>query len=170
MTNAPAWRNMVTCIRRTSSKSARNWPSSGTMAGESFIPLESLRRHCPCAGCQGEPDIMGQSPQRPRRTAHAAILPTDAHGQRRRLRHPARLGRRPRHRNFFLRLFAPIGGSVNGGCGILQSATCRAEARRRRVRNSPTPSRRTSQNHLCPASQTRSPRLPVWAPRPPASR
>ena len=27
---------------------------------ESFIPLESLRRHCPCAGCQGEPDVMGQ--------------------------------------------------------------------------------------------------------------
>jgi len=26
---------------------------------ESFIPLETLRRHCPCAGCQGEPDIMG---------------------------------------------------------------------------------------------------------------
>ena len=27
--------------------------------GESFIPLEKLRRHCPCAGCQGETDIMG---------------------------------------------------------------------------------------------------------------
>jgi DUF971 family protein len=26
---------------------------------ESFIPLESLRRHCPCAGCKGETDIMG---------------------------------------------------------------------------------------------------------------
>src|ERR1700679_1039457 len=26
---------------------------------ESFILLESLRRHCPCAGCQGERDIMG---------------------------------------------------------------------------------------------------------------
>ena len=26
---------------------------------ESFIPLEKLRRHCPCAGCQGERDIMG---------------------------------------------------------------------------------------------------------------
>ena len=26
---------------------------------ESFIPIESLRRHCPCAGCQGERDIMG---------------------------------------------------------------------------------------------------------------
>jgi DUF971 family protein len=27
--------------------------------GESFIPLEKLRRHCPCAGCQGETDILG---------------------------------------------------------------------------------------------------------------
>ena len=27
---------------------------------ESFIALEALRRHCPCAGCQGERDIMGQ--------------------------------------------------------------------------------------------------------------
>jgi DUF971 family protein len=27
--------------------------------GESFIPLQHLRRACPCAGCQGETDIMG---------------------------------------------------------------------------------------------------------------
>jgi DUF971 family protein len=26
---------------------------------ESFIRLETLRRHCPCAGCRGEVDIMG---------------------------------------------------------------------------------------------------------------
>src|SRR5262245_62035962 len=26
---------------------------------ESFIQLETLRRHCPCAGCQGEKDILG---------------------------------------------------------------------------------------------------------------
>lgn len=26
---------------------------------ESFIPLEKLRRACPCAGCKGEMDIMG---------------------------------------------------------------------------------------------------------------
>jgi DUF971 family protein len=26
---------------------------------ESFIRLEMLRRHCPCAGCKGEVDIMG---------------------------------------------------------------------------------------------------------------
>jgi DUF971 family protein len=27
--------------------------------GENFIPLEQLRRSCPCAGCKGEGDIMG---------------------------------------------------------------------------------------------------------------
>ena len=26
---------------------------------ESFIPLEAMRRACPCAGCKGETDIMG---------------------------------------------------------------------------------------------------------------
>jgi DUF971 family protein len=35
---------------------------------ESFIPLEKLRRACPCAGCKGEMDIMGnvyRSPEKP---------------------------------------------------------------------------------------------------------
>src|SRR6266513_3035202 len=27
---------------------------------ESFVPLEKLRRACPCAGCQGEVDVLGQ--------------------------------------------------------------------------------------------------------------
>lgn len=27
--------------------------------GESFISLEQLRRGCPCAGCKGETDILG---------------------------------------------------------------------------------------------------------------
>ena len=26
---------------------------------ESFVPLETLRRCCPCAGCKGETDILG---------------------------------------------------------------------------------------------------------------
>lgn len=26
---------------------------------ESFLSLQSLRRHCPCAGCKGEMDVMG---------------------------------------------------------------------------------------------------------------
>lgn len=35
---------------------------------ESFIPLEALRRACPCAGCKGEMDIMGnvyRAPDKP---------------------------------------------------------------------------------------------------------
>lgn len=26
---------------------------------ESYLSLEALRRHCPCAGCKGETDVMG---------------------------------------------------------------------------------------------------------------
>jgi DUF971 family protein len=39
---------------------------------ESFIPLEKLRRACPCAGCKGERDIMGnlyKNPDKPLSTA-----------------------------------------------------------------------------------------------------
>jgi DUF971 family protein len=35
---------------------------------ESFIPLEKLRHCCPCAGCKGETDILGnvyKNPDRP---------------------------------------------------------------------------------------------------------
>jgi DUF971 family protein len=35
---------------------------------ESFIRLEKLRRSCPCAGCKGEVDVMGnlyRGPERP---------------------------------------------------------------------------------------------------------
>jgi len=35
---------------------------------ESFIKLETLRRSCPCAGCKGEVDIMGnlyKNPEKP---------------------------------------------------------------------------------------------------------
>lgn len=37
---------------------------------ESFVPLEKLRRYCPCAGCKGEMDIMGnlyKGPDKPLR-------------------------------------------------------------------------------------------------------
>jgi len=36
--------------------------------GESFIALETLRRACPCAGCKGEVDVMGnlyKNPEQP---------------------------------------------------------------------------------------------------------
>ncbi len=32
---------------------------------ESFVPLEKLRRHCPCAACKGEVDVMGNLYQGP---------------------------------------------------------------------------------------------------------
>ena len=36
--------------------------------GESFVTLAALRRHCPCAGCKGEVDILGNlyiGPEKP---------------------------------------------------------------------------------------------------------
>jgi DUF971 family protein len=33
---------------------------------ESYLPLEMLRRNCPCAGCQGEVDALGYRHQGPR--------------------------------------------------------------------------------------------------------
>ncbi len=35
---------------------------------ESFVSLQTLRRHCPCASCRGEVDVLGQlhkGPDRP---------------------------------------------------------------------------------------------------------
>ena len=34
---------------------------------ESFVRLETLRRHCPCAGCKGEVDVMGNLYKNPRK-------------------------------------------------------------------------------------------------------
>ena len=33
---------------------------------ESFISLRTLREHCPCAGCQGERDVMGNLHRAPK--------------------------------------------------------------------------------------------------------
>ena len=44
---------------------------------ESFIPLEKLRRCCPCAGCKGETDIMGnlyKGPDQPLRPEAFRLL------------------------------------------------------------------------------------------------
>lgn len=38
---------------------------------ESFLPLELLRRRCPCAGCMGEKDIMGNVYKNPGQTLSA---------------------------------------------------------------------------------------------------
>src|SRR5882724_9792345 len=35
---------------------------------ESFVTLETLRRSCPCAGCKGEMDIMGNVYKNPDKT------------------------------------------------------------------------------------------------------
>lgn len=43
---------------------------------ESFVPLETLRRFCPCAACMGETDVMGnvyKAPERPY-TDHSFVL------------------------------------------------------------------------------------------------
>jgi DUF971 family protein len=42
-------------IQHIGSELAVKWDDGG----ENFIPLENLRRACPCAGCKGETDIMG---------------------------------------------------------------------------------------------------------------
>jgi len=35
---------------------------------ETYIPLEKLRRNCPCAACAGEGDVLGRKHQGPRAT------------------------------------------------------------------------------------------------------
>ena len=39
---------------------------------ESFIPLRKLREHCPCAGCKGETDVMGNVYRAPTQTLSPA--------------------------------------------------------------------------------------------------
>jgi DUF971 family protein len=51
-------------IQQIGNELAIKW-ENGT---ESFLPLRKLREHCPCAGCKGEVDIMGnlyKNPDRP---------------------------------------------------------------------------------------------------------
>ena len=45
-----------TNIQQIGDELAISW-NDGT---ESFFKLEMLRRACPCAGCGGEPDVLGQ--------------------------------------------------------------------------------------------------------------
>jgi DUF971 family protein len=42
--------------------------------GESFITLEKLRRACPCAGCKGEMDVMGNLYKGPEQTLTPAAF------------------------------------------------------------------------------------------------
>ena len=47
--------NCPTDIQHIGDELAVKWDDGG----ETFLPLEKLRRACPCAGCKGEVDIMG---------------------------------------------------------------------------------------------------------------
>jgi DUF971 family protein len=51
-------------IQSIGSELAIKWDNGG----ESFIPLEVLRRCCPCAGCKGEVDILGNVYKHPGRS------------------------------------------------------------------------------------------------------
>lgn len=51
-------------IQRIGNELAIKWDDGS----ESFIALERLRRECPCAGCKGETDVLGnvyKDPERP---------------------------------------------------------------------------------------------------------
>ncbi len=45
-----------TAIQRIGSELAVAW----TDGSETYLPLERLRRACPCAACGGEPDVLGR--------------------------------------------------------------------------------------------------------------
>jgi DUF971 family protein len=53
---------------------------------ESYIPLETLRRACPCAGCKGEVDVMGklhkgpEIPLTPQAFTLRALTPVGTYG------------------------------------------------------------------------------------------
>jgi DUF971 family protein len=50
---------------------------------ESYIPLLTLRRHCPCASCAGETDVLGnlhKGPERPLGPRAAQLLRIDSVG------------------------------------------------------------------------------------------
>ena len=54
-------------IQQIGQELAIKWPD----ATESFISLEALRRACPCAGCKGEMDVMGNLYKGPERALTA---------------------------------------------------------------------------------------------------
>lgn len=57
-------------LQQIGNELAIKWPDGG----ESFIPLEELRRACPCAGCQGETDIMSHLYKNPEQKLTAAAF------------------------------------------------------------------------------------------------
>jgi DUF971 family protein len=59
-----------TDIQQIGNELAVKWDDGG----ESFIPLEKLRRACPCAGCKGETDIMGNVYKNPEQELSVAAF------------------------------------------------------------------------------------------------
>ena len=57
-------------IQHIGGELAIRWESGA----ESFIALEQLRRACPCAGCSGEVDILGNVYKNPAKTLSAAAF------------------------------------------------------------------------------------------------
>ena len=57
-------------IQQIGGELAIKWPDGR----ESFIPLEKLRRCCPCAGCKGETDILGNLYKNPQQKLPAAAF------------------------------------------------------------------------------------------------
>ena len=50
-------------IQQIGEELAFKWPDGS----ESFVRLDALRRYCPCAGCKGEVDVMGNMHKNPAR-------------------------------------------------------------------------------------------------------
>ena len=65
---------------------------------ESFIHLAKLRKACPCAGCKGEMDVMGNLYKGPDRPLQTLLVSNPLHPVHRRLCHPANVGGRPQYR------------------------------------------------------------------------
>jgi DUF971 family protein len=59
-----------TDLQQVGNELAIKWPDGA----ESFIPLEKWRRHCPCASCMGETDIMGNLYKGPEQKLTAAAF------------------------------------------------------------------------------------------------
>jgi len=60
----------VTDVQHIGNELAIRWEDES----ESFIPLEKLRRGCPCAGCRGETDILGNLYKSPEKSLPAAAF------------------------------------------------------------------------------------------------
>ncbi len=69
---------------------------------ESYLRLETLRRACPCAGCKGEMDVMGQLHTGPGNDPISTVVPIAADCQCGWLRPPTGLGGRTRDGNLFV--------------------------------------------------------------------